>query len=114
MRHDTPQVDDTPPQKLIALREVPALSWLPARRTGATLRVSTVIRWAQRGVGGRRLRTVRVGGTLATSEPWLLEFFEAGAPAEPQQYTATPARRQREIARARRELAAAGYGCSTE
>ncbi|MGC8541887.1 MAG: DUF1580 domain-containing protein [Phycisphaerae bacterium] len=109
MRYVEKTENDTPPQKLIALREVPALPWLPARRTGATLRVSTVIRWAQRGVGGRRLRTVRVGGTLCTSEPWLLEFFAAGAPAEPQQYSATPARRQREIARARRELAAAGY-----
>jgi len=99
----------TEPSKLMPLREIPTLSWLPTRRAGAKLALATVIRWAQHGVGGRKLRTVRVGSTLCTSEQWLLEFFESGSPAAEKPSTFTPSRRRREIDRAKAELAAAGY-----
>ncbi|MGC9260693.1 MAG: DUF1580 domain-containing protein [Phycisphaerae bacterium] len=98
-----------PQSKLMPLREIPTLSWLPTRRAGAKLATATVIRWAQRGVGGRKLRTVRVGGCLCTSETWLMEFFEGGAPSADKTSTFTPSRRRREIDRAKNELTEAGY-----
>lgn len=103
--------DHDKPTKLIALRQVPALPWLPSRRAGAKLATATVIRWAQHGVAGRMLRTVRVGGTMCTTEAWLMEFFAAGAPVNSGQTTEpyTPARRKKQIEKAKSELAAAGY-----
>ena len=104
-----PETEIPTPQKLIALREIPALPWLPTRRADTKLALPTVIRWAQHGIGGRKLRCVRVGGCLCTSEAWLMEFFEGGAPSAEKPSTFTPARRRREIDRAKSELAAAGY-----
>ncbi len=97
------------PEKLIPLRDIPALEWLPSRRAGARLALATVHRWAIRGVGGRRLRTVRVGGCLCTTESWLMDFFAAGAPGADTSPTYTPARRRRAAEKAKTELAAAGF-----
>src|SRR5687767_11665175 len=62
---------------LIRLADVPRVAWLPRRREGKRLGLSTVHRWAQRGLGGVVLRTIRVGGVLCTSERWLWDFFTA-------------------------------------
>ncbi len=96
------------PDPLILLADVPKLKWLPTRK-GKRLSLSTIHRWVRTGVGGVRLRTVRVGTALATSNRWLVEFFETLAdPAPAGQTKRTP--RQREAARekARRELEEAG------
>ena len=63
---------------LIPLEDVPAR--LPARR-GRRHHRSTPFRWASKGLHGVVLRTVRIGGTLATTETWLLAFFAAAEAA---------------------------------
>ena len=98
-------------EKLIVLADVPALPWLP-KRPG----LSTVHRWAATGVRGHRLRTVRVGASLATTEGWLMEFFErsagnpspAPAAAAGAPHVRTRTQRDRAVARAERELEQAG------
>ena len=69
-------------EPLIYLCDVPKLSWLPSR-DGRRLSLATIYRWLNRGVRGVRLKAKRVGGTWATSEAWLKEFFDAlsGSPA---------------------------------
>ena len=53
-----------------------ATSQLPRRRQGKKAHTATVYRWAQRGLRGVRLETLRVGGTLCTSREALQRFFE--------------------------------------
>jgi len=65
-------------QQLIRLCDVPhRVRWLPQRRNGKKLSISTVFRWATRGVQGRKLQTVRFGGAMCTCESWLWEFASA-------------------------------------
>jgi hypothetical protein len=73
-----------PDDALIALRDVPDLDFLPRRRNGGKMSLSTVHRWVHGSgaKGGIRLRALRVGGQWATTKPWLLEFFEALGAAE--------------------------------
>ena len=97
------------PDRLIRLNDVSDIPWLPARRGGAKLHVSTVWRWAMRGLHGHRLRTVRAGGTLCTSDMWLREFFEAlGRPGPGEPMPRTPRRRRQEIASAQKRLTEQG------
>jgi hypothetical protein len=63
------------------------------RRNGRPPATSTLWRWATGGCRGVRLDTVRVGGTLCTSEAAVLRFIarlNAGSPRAPVP-TATPA-----------------------
>lgn len=60
---------------LIPLSQVPKLPWIPRRRKGRKLHVSTVFRWAQRGVKGVNLRCLQFGGTKVTTEAALRDFF---------------------------------------
>jgi hypothetical protein len=93
----------------IRLQDVPKLNWLPGRRSGSRLNVSTVFRWVQRGCRGVQLETIRIGGALCTSEEALKRFFaRLSDPATPIS-SPTPAQRQKQIARADRDLEAAGY-----
>ena len=62
---------DLQSEALVPLRDVPDL--LPSRQ-GRKLHVSTAYRWAQRGVGGRRLETVQIGGQTYTSREALDRF----------------------------------------
>lgn len=78
------------PERLLNFHQIPDLPWLPPRREGKKLSLGAIYRWAQAGLKGadgqvHRLKTVRIGGNLATSEPWLREFFIALArmPDEP-------------------------------
>jgi hypothetical protein len=72
--------------------------------------ICTLHRWRLRGITGIRLETVRIGGRRFTSREALERFNAAvtaaadGTPAQ----TRTPRRRQRDIARAEKELAEAG------
>ena len=59
---------------LFPLQEVP--EHLPKRR-GRKLHRSVTYRWAGAGLAGVRLRTLRIGGELHTSDQWLAEFFQA-------------------------------------
>lgn len=98
---------DTRQEMLVRLSDVPKLKWLE-RLVGGRLGLSTVYRWAQRGVRGHRLRTVALGGKgMLTTEDWLLEFFmQLGN--TPELPVRTETQRQRQIEAAKRELAAAG------
>ncbi len=70
---------DQQSDSLIPLREVPNLPLLASVRSGKPLHISTVWRWANRGVRGRKLKVVRVGGTVCTSMRALMDFFEGSA-----------------------------------
>jgi hypothetical protein len=62
-------------EELIPLTQIPAQPFVPRRRRGTRLNVATVFRWANAGVRGIRLETIRFGGTLCTTRSALLEFF---------------------------------------
>jgi hypothetical protein len=47
---------------------------LPPGRSGKRIHVSTVFRWAQRGIRGVTLETVRVGGAMFTSTEAIQRF----------------------------------------
>lgn len=70
-------------ETLIPIRAVP--DRLPRRPSGKKLHVSAVYRWLQRGVGGVRLESVKIGGTTYTSVEALARFARASAakPVEP-------------------------------
>lgn len=59
---------------------------LPHLRNDRPVSPSTLWRWANKGVGGVRLETVRCGGVTVTSEDALRRFFAAlsGQVAPPQ------------------------------
>ncbi len=64
-------------EKLLSLADITKLPWLPKTSKGRRVAVSTVWRWAIHGVrGGKRLETVRVGGTLFSSEAAMERFIE--------------------------------------
>ena len=60
-------------EKLISLTAAARI--VPKRRGRATA-VSTIYRWANRGIGGRRLETLRIGGATFTSIEALQRFFD--------------------------------------
>lgn len=62
--------------QLIPLSEVPHLEFLPKRRAGSRLALSTLFRWSRKGVRGRRLQTWKVGGQRCTTVAALHQFFE--------------------------------------
>ena len=49
---------------------------LPRGRRGRRIHISTTFRWAQRGLRGVRLETIRIGGMLYTSNEALQRFSE--------------------------------------
>src|SRR5690242_14240640 len=102
---ESARMDANDTDRLIRLADVPHLDFLPTRN-GKPVHLATVHRWATRGLDGRKLRTVRFGGAMATTVAWLWEFFGGGPPSAPPLQTS--ASRRRAIARAERELAEAG------
>jgi hypothetical protein len=97
-------MNDTNCERFIRLQDVPALPWLP---NGKPIHPSTVYRWCQRGVKGRKLRTARVGAALVTREDWLMDFCGL-LDNKPPALTPTTRQRQRAIRQAERELSEAG------
>ena len=99
---------------LIPLSAAPRIPWLPRRPEDKLLHVSTFWRWTQKGLRARdgtrvRLRSLRVGDTLCTTEEWLREFFEALTSHDPGLAAATapprsPAARRRSHAQATKKL----------
>lgn len=86
-----------------AAREVPG-------RSGRGLHVSTVWRWALRGVRGIRLETVLIGGIRYTSREALERFIArtTAAAIGTKALVRTSKQRQREIEAAKKELEAEG------
>jgi hypothetical protein len=82
-------------EPLIRLADVPRLPWLPRRRKGKRLHISSVIRWVSPGLRGHRLEALRVGGCLCTSEAALRRFFEKLTADEPEHNEPTPVQRDR-------------------
>lgn len=62
-------------EELLTLRQ--AARMLPSTRGNKGPHVSTLYRWAQRGVRGCRLETIPVGGIRCTSVEALQRFFDA-------------------------------------
>lgn len=52
-----------------------ALKLLPKTRRGRSPHVSTIFRWAQRGLKGVRLETISIGGVRCTTREALQRFF---------------------------------------
>lgn len=75
-------------------RETPLVfSDVPKRlpkRNGKKVHYSTVYRWATKGVRGRILETVRVGGVRYTSVEALERFLSAPTPADPAEPNVAP------------------------
>lgn len=61
-------------ENVITLKD--ATNYLPKRRKGKRPHAATMFRWAQKGVRGVTLETIRVGGTLCTSTEALQRFCE--------------------------------------
>ncbi|MCE5268690.1 MAG: DUF1580 domain-containing protein [Planctomycetaceae bacterium] len=88
-----------------------AAKTLPFRRSGKRPNISTLYRWALRGIRSIRLETVLIGGQRCTSKEALARFFqrltrEAGGDADTPTFPAvrSAARRERAAARASEEL----------
>jgi hypothetical protein len=63
-------------ESILTLSEAARHPSLPRRRHGQTPHPATLFRWAQRGIRGIRLETIRIGGSLCTSVEALQRFFE--------------------------------------
>lgn len=63
---------DVERERLFRLTEAP--DYLPRRWGQKKLHSSTVFRWAQRGIRGVRLETIRLGGALYTSAQAVQRF----------------------------------------
>jgi len=63
-------------EELVRLNDVPKLRNLPAGRSSGRIHISTVYRWASRGLRGVRLEILQVGGSKCTSIEALQRFFE--------------------------------------
>jgi Protein of unknown function (DUF1580) len=75
-REDAPSIDPF-------VEDVFPVSQAPKRIRGRRVHPSTVWRWVQRGIGGYKLETIKVGGVTCTSEAALLRFFSALTKAPP-------------------------------
>lgn len=94
--HGEPAMIDVMTESLVPLKEVPRL--LPPRDGDRPIHISAVYRWVQRGVRGKRLESVRIGGTTYTSREALQRFAETkDDPARAGRPAPTPRRRQRQI-----------------
>ena len=99
---------ESPPTGFLTLNEARRLPQL--KLNGNSIDLSTIHRWAGRGVRGVRLRTKRIGGRVATRVEWVDDFLRlltgdeepAGDPVR------TLGQRERAAAAAEKELDAAG------
>ncbi|QDV34107.1 DUF1580 domain-containing protein [Tautonia plasticadhaerens] len=101
-------------ETIIPLGQVSAL--IPSSRPGKRTHISTIWRWATKGVKGARLETVTIGGSRYTSREAVQRFVErlSGSPgdqagrdpsaASPVRTRRTEARRLRDSERAAQEL----------
>ena len=99
---------DIATERVVSLTE--ATRFLPKRRGGRKVHVSTLYRWSQLGCRGVALETLQVGGTLCTSVEALQRFCEALSVGSGQPALRTSRQRRAAIKRAERELDRAGIG----
>src|SRR6185295_13684213 len=93
-------------EKLVRFHDARKLTWLKGRR-GGRLDISTLRRWASRGIRGAILETVRLGGSVYTTEEAVERFV--CALSTPGQIASQPdGRRLRELATANQQLDEAG------
>jgi hypothetical protein len=69
-------------EPLITLAQATKLKWLPRLRRGRPITFSAFYRWAVHGLGGVKLETLRVGGTMFTTSAAIKRFF-AELPSRP-------------------------------
>lgn len=85
---------------------------VPSFRAGKKTNVSTLFRWAQKGVGGIKLDSARLGGRTITSVEALQRFSDALSRerdvSTPDPIRTAPSRRKA-VERAERDLAASGF-----
>jgi hypothetical protein len=62
-------------EELITLCQAAHL--IPSSRNGKKTAISTLFRWASKGVKGIRLETLQVGGAQRTSKQALTRFYQA-------------------------------------
>lgn len=96
-------------EQVLTLAEAAKLKWLPKRRAGKRLHVSTVYRWTEQGCRGIVLESIQVGATRCTSVEALKRFFTAlnaaaGRPSAPSPSKAA----EKRFREADRKLEAAG------
>lgn len=95
-------------ENLLSLAQ--AAKHLPKRRGGRPVHVSCVYRWTTTGCKGVILESIQIGGTRCTSKEALARFFrrltDGATTASPT--IRTPARRERDLQKAMKELEAAG------
>lgn len=91
-------------ERLLSIRD--AIQSLPRRRGTRSIHISTVYRWIHRGVGGRKLECLAVGGTLYTSKEAMHRFFARDP--EPASPPKSDVGSSAAIQRAERELAEFG------
>ena len=91
----------------IPLTELPAHPAIPKKR-GQRPHVSGVFRWASRGLRGHRLETARCGGVICTTRSAIARFYARLSGVPGNTAVSTTVRRRRDLARAERELDAAG------
>jgi len=97
---------DLAAETVITLSE--ATEHLPRRRAGKRPHIATLYRWAQRGVRGVKLETIRVGGTLCTSLEALQQFCECCTNPNTAPTSQSTRTRGRQMKQAEAELTAAG------
>jgi hypothetical protein len=107
-RYEAARMNTKEQPDYLRLADVPSLPFLARFCAGRPIHLATIYRWVQRGINGRKLMAVRIGGRgLATTEEWLIEFFTSMGPADKSR-APTSRQRERRIERANRELEAAG------
>jgi hypothetical protein len=95
-------------ETLVSLSE--AARYLPRRRAGKKPHVSCIYRWTTSGCRGVILESIQVGGTRCTSKEALARFFRrltSGDAADVPEIRSV-AKRDRDCAKAMRELEQAG------
>ncbi len=96
---------DIKTEKLLSMSQ--AVRLIPPSRSGRSTHTSTLVRWIHRGVRGRRLEAVRIGGSWFTSLEALARFAVPAASTEPIDNPVTR-NLQARAARVNAELAAHG------
>ena len=67
-------------ERVLTLTEATRLPFL--KRNGKRPALTTMLRWARRGINGQRLETVRIGRSLCTSAEAVQRFIRAMSAAE--------------------------------
>lgn len=101
---------DIDQERRLSLKEAALLitKQFPDRRGGRALNLSTVHRWASRGLKGIRLEIVQVGGTRFTTAEAVHRFFEMLAGRDPVAIQQSSASHRRRVTEAEKVLEKAG------